>query len=355
MNKNNNIALAIVMAMSVLLMGASPALAQNPIPTITSISPSSVPAGTGSMTLTVFGSGFIPTSFVQIDGNSRSTTYVSSAELSTTILSSDVSSSGSHQITVVNSGPGGGTSNSATFTVTSNQNPVPFVSNISPSSIAVGSAGFTLTVNGNSFASNAMVNFNGSSRNTTFVSSSQLTASIAAADVDSTGNFNITVTNPGPGGGTSNTVTLAVVSSTGNNPFPSITTISPTSAFRGTNGLTLTVNGSNFIPSSVVRFNGIIRPTTYVSSTQLTSAIPAVSLATAGLFMIEVTNPAPGGGTSNMVPFNVVGLGTPTTPTTPNLPNTGFGPQGLNIGMIIASILLAGISLVGWRLSRKAV
>ena len=60
------------------------------------------------------------------------------------------------------------------------------------------------------------------------------------------------------------------------------TTLSPRSAAAGTDGLTLTVNGSNFVNGSVVRWNGANRPTTFVSDTQLTAAIPAADIAAAG-------------------------------------------------------------------------
>src|SRR5208337_3476130 len=46
-----------------------------------------------------------------------------------------------------------------------------------------GSKAFTLTVNGTGFVSGATVYWNGSSRTTTFVKSTQLTASINASDV----------------------------------------------------------------------------------------------------------------------------------------------------------------------------
>ncbi len=72
-----------------------------------------------------------------------------------------------------------------------------------PSSTAPGGDAFTLTVNGTGFAASAVVNWNGSPRTTTFVSSSTLQASITAADIAKAGTGTITVTNPAPGGGAS--------------------------------------------------------------------------------------------------------------------------------------------------------
>ncbi len=63
-------------------------------------------------------------------------------------------------------------------------------------------------------------------------------------------------------------------------------------------GFTLTANGTLFVSTSVINFNGKAEPTTFVSATQITAAIPASDVATAGNVNVTVTNPAPGGGTS---------------------------------------------------------
>jgi hypothetical protein len=79
---------------------------------------------------------------------------------------------------------------------------VPTIAALSPASMAAGSAAFTLTVNGTNFGSQAVVNWNGAARATTFVSGNQVTAAIAAADVATAGSAAVTVTNPGtPGTG----------------------------------------------------------------------------------------------------------------------------------------------------------
>jgi len=86
------------------------------------------------------------------------------------------------------------------------------------------------------------------------------------------------------------------------NPVPFISSISPTNAEVGCGGapLDLTVNGTGFIPSSVVRFNGLDRVTTFISKKKLTAVLPP-SDCKKGSFPITVFNPSPGGGTSNAV------------------------------------------------------
>ncbi|HET6216387.1 MAG TPA: FG-GAP-like repeat-containing protein, partial [Acidobacteriaceae bacterium] len=84
-------------------------------------------------------------------------------------------------------------------------NPVPFLNQtLLPVGTAPGGPTLTLTVNGTGFASSSVVNWNGIPLQTTFVSGSQLTATISAADIANPGTATIDVTTPGPGGGTSN-------------------------------------------------------------------------------------------------------------------------------------------------------
>jgi len=91
-------------------------------------------------------------------------------------------------------------------------NPVPTISSLSPSQANAGGAMFTLTVNGSNIISGVSgVRWNGATRTTTFVSSSQLTISVAAADIASAGTASVTVVNTTPGGGTSSGSTFTVV------------------------------------------------------------------------------------------------------------------------------------------------
>ena len=77
-------------------------------------------------------------------------------------------------------------------------NPVPFITQpLVPASVAPGSGGFTLTVNGAGFGPNAEVYWNGSIRSTTVVSVDTVQAQITAADVAKNGTGWVTVANPG--------------------------------------------------------------------------------------------------------------------------------------------------------------
>ena len=93
------------------------------------------------------------------------------------------------------------------------------VTSISPTSVSAGTSAFKMTVLGSGFSGSSVVQWNGTSRSTTYVSATELLAQVNAADVAATGNASITVANPigasstsnGTSGGTSNAETLNVV------------------------------------------------------------------------------------------------------------------------------------------------
>jgi hypothetical protein len=97
-----------------------------------------------------------------------------------------------------------------------------------------------------------------------------------------------------------NFVTVNVI-----NPPPSISSLSRTTAVEGSAGFTLTVNGSNFAPSSVVDWNGAALSTTFISTTQLSAAVPSADLAEEGTDAVTVVTPPPGGGTTGPLDFTV--------------------------------------------------
>jgi hypothetical protein len=108
------------------------------------------------------------------------------------------------------------------------QNPVPSTNQpLVPDAATPGGSGFTLTVNGTGFVAASIVNWNGSRRVTTFVSSSQLTAAILTADIAEPSTATVTVVNPGPGGGSSIPIFFSVAEPEGSVPFVKTDSASP--------------------------------------------------------------------------------------------------------------------------------
>jgi uncharacterized repeat protein (TIGR01451 family) len=93
-------------------------------------------------------------------------------------------------------------------------NPVPTMTGISPDSAIEGSPDFTLTISGTNFVNGSTVHWDGLTLPTTFVSSTQLTATVTAAEVATAGTISVTVVNPAPGGGPSNTYIFTIISLT---------------------------------------------------------------------------------------------------------------------------------------------
>lgn len=87
------------------------------IPSLSAIAPSATTAGTSQLSLVVSGSNFENSATVQWNGTALSSTWVSATEMTATVPANDISSVGSAKVTVVNPGPGGGTSAALTFTI----------------------------------------------------------------------------------------------------------------------------------------------------------------------------------------------------------------------------------------------
>src|ERR1041385_9091950 len=108
----------------------------------------------------------------------------------------------------------------------STPSPVPTASATSPASVFVRGPAFALIVNGTDFVAGSIVRWNGSDRPTTFISDTQLSASISASALTVVGAAQVTVFTGPPGGGTSNILTFPVNAA----PAPTLSSLSPTSA-----------------------------------------------------------------------------------------------------------------------------
>jgi len=280
----------------------------NPVPELTQIVPGTIAVGSAAFTLIINGNGFVPGSLIQFNGSTRLTTFVSTMQLTTPLSASELASVASFTVTVVNPAPGGGASNSLLFRVSSQANPKPILLSLSPSSAIAGSPAFTLTVSGENFVPNAVINWNGSPRSTTFISTLELQAQISAADLANQAVVPVTVVNPTPGGGASNSLNFIVNPP---NPVPRLIGLIPTVIAAGGPGFTLTVNGTNFVPGAVVNFNGSPRSTQFFSASQLFAQLSAADVANVGTATITAVNPAPGGGTSNVLTLSINAIQNP--------------------------------------------
>jgi hypothetical protein len=180
----------------------------NPVPMPTALSPGVVLTGVGG-TVTVTGTGFIPSTRVAINGvlPPPPVTVVSGTELRFTLTPEDVSGGGTRQVTLTNPDPGGGSGPPLTLRI---ENPAPVITAISPAQAVVGQQSQVVRITGTGFMPNTLIFFNGEGKGPGFLGSTELQFVLQAGDLDQAGTFPVTVSNPGPGGGLSNTLTFTV-------------------------------------------------------------------------------------------------------------------------------------------------
>lgn len=301
-------------------------------PVVTSVTPASATVGSVGPSITVGGDNFVPRSIVQLDGAPLATTFVNATELRATIPTSKLLAVGALRISVGTSPPGGGASKEISFEVT---NPKPQLTSLAPLSVMIGASSTSVSVAGSAFVPGARIVFGAADLTTTFVSATQLTATIPASALGAAGSVPVTVVNPAPGGGASSSISFTVA-----NPDATVQSVTPAAALVGSAATNLTVAGSGFVQGSSVVFNGQQLATTFVSAGELRTTIPAGALGAAGDFPVAIRNPPPGGGLSAPVAFRVQYPAPSASSLTPASAAVGSGPTDVvvnGVGFFITS------------------
>ncbi len=179
----------------------------NPVPTVASFAPTSATAGGAGFDLNVTGTNFVTATLVHFNGAALATTFVDDTHVRAAVPASALTAGGIIQVTATNPEPGGGSSASTPFTI---NNPAPAIASLSQNAVPAGSASFSLTVTGSNFVSTSVVQWNGGNRVTSFGSGSQLTAAIPSSDLAFAGPAQVSIFNPGPGGGSSTLLAFTV-------------------------------------------------------------------------------------------------------------------------------------------------
>lgn len=309
----------------------------NPAPVISSASLGSSGA---TPVANVTGTGFVPTTVIQVNGAARVTTFISSSQVSAVLVSADVATTGSLSLTAVNPTPGGGTSAATSLAINTNPAPGPgFLSSTTVLSSATPPV--TITVTGTYYTSTSVVYLNGIARATTYVSPTQLSFQLMAADLATAQRFNVTVVNPGPGGGSAAAGYFVALAAT---PVPVIASINPTQLYVGSAQTTTVVYASNlyeqiggvYYLTSAVLWNGTPLTTNYFSigsNPAITATVPANLLTAAGTTTITVKSTTSTPAISNS---STVTISNPPPPTL-----TSIYPNGGPIGTA-AKITLQG-------------
>ena len=247
-------------------------------PSINSVTPARVTAGAPGFTMTVTGLGFGTFPFeAKVMWNSTALVTTGTMPNPTAILSATVPATllatpGTASITVVNPNLGGGVvSNAIMFSV---ETAAPVLTGLAP---ATTFAKFyqppVVVLSGSGFLAGSTVVVNGVSRAATFVSSTQLSVQLTAADIATAGSFTIAVSNPAPGGGTSAGLPFTVVADT----TAPVTTISGADALWHNAPVTLTVTATDAQSGVQMTQYGIgtVPPWTTLAGTTITVPAPA--------------------------------------------------------------------------------
>ncbi|HLF26430.1 MAG TPA: fibronectin type III domain-containing protein [Anaerolineae bacterium] len=298
-------------------------------PTISTLNPTSAQAGSSIANFIVNGSNLAGTSAMNFNpptGIAVSGLGSSSTLAVATVSITAMAASGPRTVSVTTPG---GTSNTLSFTV----NPLPgapIITALSPSSAAPGSS-VMLSISGSNLNIVNTINFTpntGITVNNISSNGNQVTASVSISSLATPGPRTVSVTT---GAGTSNTLTFNI-GAPANNPIPSLSSLSPSSVLAGSGAVTLMVNGLNFVSGAVVRVDGINRPTTFLSSSQLTTQLSSTDTASVGARAISVFNPAPGGGLSNILTFTIAFTPPAMPPAAPsNLSATAISSSQVNL------------------------
>ncbi|HTV57303.1 MAG TPA: hypothetical protein VMJ93_00360 [Verrucomicrobiae bacterium] len=328
-------ALVIVM---VVLPSCGEGYINNPVPVLTSISPSSEEAQSPQFTLTLTGNNFTPSSALQWDNPATGTqtllaTFLTVHTMTALISPQLIQNPGVVTVSVFTPAPGGGASGTLSFTITPRPSPVPTISSISPTIADAGSSQVSIAITGTGFVTQSVVEVNGANLSTTVNGSTSIEATIPGVDLTAAGPLPIVVLNPPPGGGASNIFNLSL-----QNPVPRITSITPTGVAAGATDAVLTVAGSGFDLGSVVLANGTPLVTTFGGATTLTAKVPGSMLSAGGILQITVTNPAPGGGVSAIEPLAVNPTATAGLPVIVDLSSNTMYPGAQAISGICGTL-----------------
>jgi len=174
----------------------------------------------------------------------------------------------------------------------------PTLAGLTPGSTTSGGAEFSLVISGTNFLTNTVILWDGNPVPATFGSSTQLTATISAANIATAHIAQVMARNPG--NIDSNPLPFVVAS-----PKPVINSLTPNAAQNGSGNLTVTVNGANFIAGAKVLWDGVALPTTFVNGNQVTAQVAIGATGQPQSVGVAVLNPDPDGQSSNTAFFTV--------------------------------------------------
>src|SRR5579864_9345439 len=314
----NSISIAATSSSDKSLSGKTTITLENPVPTVTVVSPTAVTVG--NFSITISGSKFVSGAKVMFGAQALTTKFVSSTQLTATGTATTAQQGTSIQVTVVNPDPGSIASSTTAVKVNAPQTPQ-IVVKITPASAQLHpgqTVQFKATVTGTT------------NQNVVWQVNSTPGGNATVGAISSTGLYTAPAVLP-----TSTSLTINAVSAADSHStsaasnitllsnIPVITAALPSPIPVGS--FTISVSGSNFLSGAQVVFAGTMLPTTYISSTSLSASGTSSA---AGTVAVQVINPGTGSPTSNTLQVQVGASNTGVTAAAAArfLEQSTFGP-----------------------------
>jgi uncharacterized protein (DUF1800 family) len=296
----------------------------NSVPSLSSVTPNLIVIG--NFTITLAGSGFMQGSVVNFGSQQLSTTFVSPTELTATGTAT-TAQVGTVNVSVTNPNPVSATSASIPVQVVASTD---IVVTLTPKNVTIGAGNttqFQATVTGTTD-----IQLNWSVNGVPYGNST-------VGTVDGNGNYTAPVNIVGLGSVIVTATSVVDTTKSGSatvtlsNPVPALSSITPGTI--GPGAFQLTLYGTGFVATSTAAFGGQALQVTYVTDTMIT-AIGTATSAQAGNVNVIVTNPVPGGGTSNGSRVTVTTSGSPVTAAAAVrfLEQASFGPDMENLNQV---------------------
>jgi uncharacterized protein (DUF1800 family) len=300
------------------LSGKSMITLENPVPTVTGVSPTAV--AVGNFSITISGSKFVSGAKVMFGTQALTTKFVSSTQLTATGTATTAQQGMSIQVTVVNPDPGSIASSTMAVKVNAPQTPQ-IVVKITPASAQLHpgqTVQFKSTVTGTT-NQNVVWQVNGTpGGNATVGTISSTGLYTAPAVLPTSTSLTINAVSAADSHSTSAASNITLLSN-----IPVITAALPSPIPVG--NFTISVSGSNFLSGAQVVFAGTMLPTTYISSTSVSASGTSSA---AGTVAVQVINPGTGSPTSNTLQVQVGASNTAVTAAVAArfLEQSTFGP-----------------------------
>lgn len=298
-------------------------------PTVTSLAPTIVVAGSPAFNLLVNGTNFAANSQVYLGDKYLATSFVSATQLSATVPATAIARPRTPSVFVYNGRRNGGLSNAIQLPITPST-PAPIVTSLSANTMVAGSPARTLTITGTNFGAGSQVFLGRTLLTNNSVSATQIVAAVPATALTNPGQFPVVVSN-GVSSGASTPIAFTVTPANA----PTVTTLSPTTVVAGSPAFTLTVNGTNFVSGSQVYLGNTYLATSFISATQLTATVPANAIARPRTASVLVYNGRRNGGASTAIPFQI-------TPSSPSPTVTLLNPTTVQAGAAATTITVTG-------------